>query len=138
MCTKAVRVLILFLLLKFATPEKGFVAEYFEGKKFEFPGTKETIYSVKSEIQCAHRCLQHKNCELLNYNIDSKAIQNCEIFTEMSTCATMIENEAWKAIQFKVGVWFQGEHSERTLFLTISVAMAKEVLTTNLFCPLSL
>ena len=96
------RILVLFCFIKFTTSKKGFVTEILEDKKFDCPLKDKKIYSVKSEIQCTHRCLQHEQCELLNYNIGKEEKDNCEIFTNLSKCSTRNGMKEWKAIRFKV------------------------------------
>ena len=109
MCARMARFLILGSLLslhlfQICASSKGFVAEVFEDEKFQCPATDKKIYSVTSEIQCTHRCLQHDKCDLINYSTERETKRNCEVFTNVSNCAKKVEAKGWKAITFQVGL----------------------------------
>ena len=99
----AVKVFTLLLLIRnISCDRKGFVSEVLAGKKFDCPSTTKKVYTVKSEIQCTHRCLQSDNCELLNYNTEEDTNENCEIFSQSNGCSTERGKERWKAMRFQV------------------------------------
>ena len=95
----------LVLLIRIITSEKkGFVSEVLDGKKFDCLPTNRKLYTVKSEIQCTHHCLQNDNCELLNYNSEEASNDNCEILLQSNGCSTKLGKEKWKAMRFQVCV----------------------------------
>ena len=99
----AVKVFTLLLLIRnISCDRKGFVSEVLADKKFNCPSTTKKVYTVKSEIQCTHRCLQSDNCELLNYNTEEDINGNCEIFSQSNGCSTELGKGKWKAMRFQV------------------------------------
>ena len=101
MYRKFTQIFFFLFLLKLAISKKGFVSENYGETKFVCPTKDMKVYSVKGEIQCTHRCLQHDQCELLNYN-EGEIQDNCEIFTNASKCATKNGMKGWKAMKFQV------------------------------------
>ena len=98
---------VLFLLIRIVASERtGFVSEVFVDKKFDCPSASRRVYTVKSEIQCTHLCLQNDNCELLNYNIKKEIDDNCEVFSQSSGCSTKLGKQNWKAMRFQVCISF--------------------------------
>ena len=99
----AIKVFTLLLLVRnISCDRKGFVSEVLANKKFVCQSTNKKVYTVKSEIQCAHRCLQNDNCELLNFNTEEDINDNCEIFSQSNGCSTKFGKEKWKAMRFQV------------------------------------
>ena len=96
------RFFLLLLIRTITSEKKGFVSEVLGGKKFDCPSTSRKVYTVKSEIQCTHHCLQNDNCELLNYNTEEASNDNCEIFSKSNGCSTKLGKEKWKAMRFQV------------------------------------
>ena len=90
---------LLLLARNIASERKGFVSEAVIDKKFDCPSTTKKVYTVKSEIQCTHRCLQSDNCELLNFNTDKEIIENCEVFSGPSDCSTKNQKHGWKGLK---------------------------------------
>ena len=102
-----VKVFALLLLIKIiACEKKGFVSEVLANKKFHCQSTNKKVYTVKSEIQCTHRCLQNDNCELLNFNTEEDINDNCEILSQSNGCSTKIGKEKWKAMRLQVFISF--------------------------------
>ena len=94
--------LFLFCLIKVAALKKGFPSEVLDGEKYDCPLANKKIYTVKSEIQCTHRCLQNDACELINYSTGTDVKGNCEIFTEVKECSTKVRRKKWIAMRFQV------------------------------------
>ena len=104
---KAIKLFTLLLLIRnISCDRKGFVSEVLANKKFDCQSTNKKVYTVKSEIQCAHRCLQNDNCELLNFNTEEDINDNCEIFSQSNGCSTKFGKEKWKAMRFQVYISF--------------------------------
>ena len=96
------KLIFLFCLIKVAAVKKGFPSEVFNDEKYDCPSINKKIYTVKSEIQCTHRCLQNDACELINYNTEREVKGNCEIFTEAKECSTKVRGKKWTAMRFQV------------------------------------
>ena len=96
------RCVLLLLIRTIASHRKGIVSEVLIDKKFDCPSTSRKVYTVKSEIQCTHHCLQSDNCELLNYNTEEASNYNCEIFAQSNGCSIKLGKEKWKAMRFQV------------------------------------
>ena len=98
-----IKVFALLLLIRIiASEKKGLVSEVLVNSKFDCPSASRKIYTVKSEIQCTHRCLQNDNCELLNYNSEKENSDNCEIFSQSNGCTAKLGKKKWKAMSFQV------------------------------------
>ena len=97
---------LLFLIRNISCDRKGFVSEVLANNKFDCQSINKKVYTVKSEIQCTHRCLQNDNCELLNFNTEEDINDNCEIFSQSNGCSTKIGKEKWKAMTFQVCISF--------------------------------
>ena len=92
----------LFSIIDNVVSKKNFLFEMFDGEKYDCPSINKKIYTVKSEIQCTHRCLQNDACELINYNTERDVKENCEIFTEAKECSTKVRRKKWTAMRFQV------------------------------------
>ena len=90
---------LLWLIRIAASERKGFVSEVLVDNKFNCPKTSRRVYTVKSEIQCTHRCLQNENCELLNFNTEKEINKNCEVFNGSSDCSTKKQKHGWKGLK---------------------------------------
>ena len=90
---------LLLLIRTIASERRGFVSEVLVDKKFDCPKASRRVYTVKSEIQCTHRCLQNKNCELLNYNTEKEINENCEVFNGSSDCSNIKQKSGWKGLK---------------------------------------
>ena len=78
------------------------MTEVLDDKKYDCPATGKEIFSVKSEIQCTHRCLHHDGCKMLNYNTEKEVKENCEIITNLSKCTTKTGMKDWKVMLLQV------------------------------------
>ena len=100
MASVATRFICIFFLVKSVISDTGFIDEILMDKKFHCSGHTTELFSVKSEIQCAHRC-SRKKCNQLNYNtVGSK--ENCEVIAGGRLCSMAIDQKYWKAMVFKV------------------------------------
>ena len=98
-----IKVFTLLLFIRIISCEKkGFVSEVFANKKFDCPSASRKVHTVKSEIQCTHRCLQYENCELMNYNSEKEIKNNCEVFSHSNGCSTKLGKKKWRAMRFQV------------------------------------
>ena len=97
-----IKLLLLFCLIDIATSRKGFPSQVFDDEKFDCPLANKKVYTVKSQIQCTHRCLKNDACELINYNTERDAKENCETFTQVNKCSTKVWKKKWIAMQFQV------------------------------------
>ena len=86
--------------IKIAISKTGFTDEILMDKKFHCIGHATEVFTVKSEIQCAHLCLRRR-CNLLNYNTVGRK-ENCEVIADGRLCSTAIDQKHWKAMVFKV------------------------------------
>ena len=90
---------LLLIIRTISSEKKGFVSEVLVDKKFDCPKTNRRVYTVKSEIQCTHRCLQNEDCELLNYNTEKEINENCEVFNGSIDCSTKKQKHGWKGLK---------------------------------------
>ena len=97
-----IKLLFFFCLIDIAASRKGFPSQVFTDEKYDCPLANKKIYTVKSEIQCTHRCLQNDACELINYNTEKDVKENCEIFTQVNECSTKVIKKRWIAMRFQV------------------------------------
>ena len=101
------RVIILFIFASFlhfqvVLSKKGIVSNFFANNKFDCPSVGKKIYSVASEIQCTHRCLQNEKCKVFNFRPAKDEKENYEIFTTLNQCSEKIKLEGWKAFTLQV------------------------------------
>ena len=90
-----------FFFIQRAFSHKGFVDDVLIDTKVVCPVTAKEVFTVKSEIQCTHRCLR-KKCKMLNYYMKEGTEENCEVFTGTDECSTAIDQLDWKAVSFLV------------------------------------
>ena len=103
MLSLVVKVTILFLLAKPAILGSGFVKDVLMNKKIDCPRATKELLTMKSEMQCVHRCLRNK-CMQLNYNVDEK-VRNCEVLTGITECSAVAHQINWKAMIFEVNLF---------------------------------
>ena len=106
-----IEILFLICLIDIVTSRKGFPSQVFDDEKFDCPSANKKVYTVKSQIQCTHRCLQNDACELINYNTERDVKENCEIFTQVNECSTKVWKKGWIAMQFQVRIITTFEYS---------------------------
>ena len=107
-----IKLLFLFCLIDIVASRKGFPSDVFNDEKYDCPLANKKIYTVKSEIQCTHRCLQNDACELINYSTGTDVKGNCEIFTEAKECSTKVRRKKWIAMRFQVCIinWYRSRY----------------------------
>ena len=93
---------LLWFFVKVAASRKGFISEVLINKRFDCPLASRMVYTVKSQLQCTHRCLQNDMCELISYNTDQTSTRNCEILTQVNQCTDTLRRENWVAMIFQV------------------------------------
>ena len=101
MISITLKITLIFYSIKLAVSDSGFPSDVLINKKFSCPQAAKEVFIVKSEMQCTQRCLR-KKCKLLNYNMEVKDENNCEVFTSTNDCSTVIGVEGWKAVTFQV------------------------------------
>ena len=97
----AVKVNLIFSLIKYVNCDFGLVTEVLINKKFHCRGASTEIHQSMSEIQCTHMCLR-KKCKVFNYKNENGYQENCEVYSESEDCQTLIEQDGWKAIAVQV------------------------------------
>ena len=97
-----IKLLFLFCLIDIVASRKGFPSEVFNDEKYDCPSINKKIYTVKSVIQCTHRCLQNDACELINYNTERDVKGNCEIFIQANECYITVRRKKRTAMRFQV------------------------------------
>ena len=93
--------ILVFILMKRAIAEKGFVNDVQLNAKYVCSEAAKEIFTVKSGVQCNHRCLRRR-CNLLNYNTKEGKRDNCEVFTDNGECYTVFDQEDWNAMAVEV------------------------------------
>ena len=101
MAARMVNFWLLFFFIKSAIFDRGFVNDVHTNMKFQCAGSMKEVFTVKSELQCSHRCL-YRSCSRLNYKIKREEKDNCEVFTKDGECTALSDQDGWKAIIFKV------------------------------------
>ena len=94
--------IFLFTIFKSGASNKGLITEVLEDKKYDCPVKGKKLFSVKSEIQCTHRCLKSDECQMINYNTEKESKENCEIITNLSKCTTKTGMRGWRAMLLQV------------------------------------
>ena len=92
---------LLFLFIKHAIFDRGFINDLHTNRKFQCARSVKEVFTVNSQIQCSHRCLR-RSCSRLNYNMKNGEKDNCEVFTEIGECSDLSGQDGWKAIKFEV------------------------------------
>ena len=98
----ATTLIFLFCFIKIAASRQGFASEIFNDEKYDCPLANKKVYTVKSEIQCTHRCLNMDTCDFINYNTEEDVKQNCEILKQVNQCSTKLSRKRWIAMRFQV------------------------------------
>ena len=101
MAIKLMNIVLVSFFIKSAIFERGFVSDVHINKKFKCGGSFKEIFTVKSEIECSHRCLR-RSCSRLNYNMKKGEKENCEVFPKVDDCSIIPGQDDWKAANFKV------------------------------------
>lgn len=95
---------VVSIFISFISARKGITTEIFMNRKFVCQSMTKKVFSVRSEIQCHHRCLREEKCEALNFNTENEARENCEVFNDGKKCTSEITMDGWKAIEFQVTI----------------------------------
>ena len=101
MASIAKKFIFVVFFIKSVISDTGSINEIFMDKHFDCIGDGTAVFSVKSEIQCAHLCLR-KKCNLLNYNTVKGRNENCEVITDGRHCSKAVDQKHWIAMVFKV------------------------------------
>ena len=101
MSARMVKTGLLFLFIKHAIFDRGFINYVHTNKKFHCARSVKEVFTVEGEIQCSHICLQG-SCRRLNYNMKNGEKENCEVFTKVRECSVTSNQGDWKAAIFEV------------------------------------
>ena len=93
---------LLWFFIRVTSSRNGFISEVLINKRFDCPLASKKVYTVKSELQCTHRCLHDDMCELISYNTEQNVEGNCEVASQLSKCSIEHEMVGWNAVKFKV------------------------------------
>ena len=96
-----VSMMLLFFFIKPVILDKGFVSEVKMNTKVQCAGSSTEVFTVKSEIQCTHKCLR-KRCNLLNYNAKRGGKDNCEVLKKVRKCTESFHQHGWTSMTFVV------------------------------------
>ena len=101
MAALLVNMILFFFLIKPVILDKGYVSEVKINTKVQCASSSTEVFTVKSEMQCAHQCLR-KKCNLLNYNAERGKEDNCEVLRKVGKCTEFFHQFGWKLMTFVV------------------------------------
>ena len=119
-------VLCFTLFQIFASCRSGYVSEVVLDSKFYCDASKINVFKAASEIQCVHKCASFQNCQLLNYGVEVKEQENCEIFRlphNHKSCKMLKGETNWKALVYQMSVYINRLPMANYVFICLLVSI---------------